>query len=212
MSGKSLTHSRASLSLLSAKAVHAQCLLYPRSWLRTPNSMLRTSPATAIAFVQAGLRQVAPGSWHPDHRLVLPAPGGQKGPHRGHCQGHGGASARIRTAAARLQGATNIVTTGTDVPAMCAAAAARVCSVCSAVSIPVCNTTDARGHPVLIQELVKAGKVKYLGLSEVTGAQIRAAHAVHPITAVQLEWSLWERGAEVSREFTPLLGALACCS
>lgn len=67
-------------------------------------------------------------------------------------------------------------------------------------------------RPVLPQELVKAGKVKYLGLSEVTGEQIRAAHAVHPITAVQLEWSLWERGAEVSRGMTPPLGALACCS
>jgi aryl-alcohol dehydrogenase-like predicted oxidoreductase len=44
---------------------------------------------------------------------------------------------------------------------------------------------------------VKEGKVRYLGLSEVTAEEIRAAHAVHPITAVQLEWSLWERGAEV---------------
>ena len=65
---------------------------------------------------------------------------------------------------------------------------------------------------MLLQELVKAGKVKYLGLSEVTGAQIRAAHAVHPITAVQLEWSLWERGAEVSRESTLPPRALACYS
>ena len=60
----------------------------------------------------------------------------------------------------------------------------------------------------MLQELVKAGKVKYLGLSEVTGAQIRAAHAVHPITAVQLEWSLWERGAEVSRKFACHWGRL----
>lgn len=74
------------------------------------------------------------------------------------------------------------------------------------------SATDARGHPVLLQELVKAGKVKYLGLSEVTGAQIRAAHAVHPITAVQLEWSLWERGAEVSRGSIPPLSARARCS
>jgi aryl-alcohol dehydrogenase-like predicted oxidoreductase len=56
--------------------------------------------------------------------------------------------------------------------------------------VPIEDTVRA------MAELVKAGKVKYLGLSEVTGAQIRAAHAVHPITAVQLEWSLWERGAE----------------
>jgi len=48
------------------------------------------------------------------------------------------------------------------------------------------------------QELVKEGKVKYLGLSEANPAEIRAAHAVHPISAVQLEWSLWTRDAEVT--------------
>ena len=48
-----------------------------------------------------------------------------------------------------------------------------------------------------MQELVKAGKVRYLGLSEVSPENLRKAHAVHPITAVQLEWSLWERSAEV---------------
>ncbi len=48
------------------------------------------------------------------------------------------------------------------------------------------------------QELVKEGKVKYLGLSEVGPEDLRKAHAVHPISAVQLEWSLWERSAEVS--------------
>jgi len=45
-------------------------------------------------------------------------------------------------------------------------------------------------------ELVKEGKVKYLGLSEASPAEVRAAHAVHPISAVQLEWSLWTRDAE----------------
>jgi aryl-alcohol dehydrogenase-like predicted oxidoreductase len=45
-------------------------------------------------------------------------------------------------------------------------------------------------------ELVKAGKVRYLGLSEVSPENLRKAHAVHPISAVQLEWSLWERSAE----------------
>jgi aryl-alcohol dehydrogenase-like predicted oxidoreductase len=42
-------------------------------------------------------------------------------------------------------------------------------------------------------ELVKAGKVKYLGLSEASPATIRRAHRVHPITALQTEYSLWER-------------------
>ncbi|MEO7083087.1 MAG: aldo/keto reductase [Gemmatimonadaceae bacterium] len=45
-------------------------------------------------------------------------------------------------------------------------------------------------------ELVKAGKVKYLGLSEASPATLRRAHAVHPITALQTEYSLWERHVE----------------
>ena len=44
--------------------------------------------------------------------------------------------------------------------------------------------------------LVAAGKVRYLGLSNVNADQIRAAHAVHPITAVQREWSLFTRDDE----------------
>src|SRR6266436_6312726 len=45
-------------------------------------------------------------------------------------------------------------------------------------------------------ELVKAGKVKYLGLSEAAPTTIRRAHKVHPITALQTEYSLWERHVE----------------
>jgi aryl-alcohol dehydrogenase-like predicted oxidoreductase len=45
-------------------------------------------------------------------------------------------------------------------------------------------------------ELVAAGKVKHLGLSEAGAVTIRRAHAVHPITAVQSEWSLWTRDPE----------------
>ncbi len=45
-------------------------------------------------------------------------------------------------------------------------------------------------------ELVKAGKVRYLGLSEASAATIRRAHKVHPITALQSEYSLWERDIE----------------
>src|SRR5246127_3758130 len=41
--------------------------------------------------------------------------------------------------------------------------------------------------------LVKAGKVRYLGLSEASPATIRRAHKIHPITALQSEFSLWER-------------------
>jgi aryl-alcohol dehydrogenase-like predicted oxidoreductase len=44
--------------------------------------------------------------------------------------------------------------------------------------------------------LVKAGKVRYLGLSEAAPATVRRAHAVHPITALQTEYSLWSRDPE----------------
>jgi len=45
-------------------------------------------------------------------------------------------------------------------------------------------------------ELVSAGKVRHLGLSEAAPGTIRRAHAVHPITALQTEWSLWTRDPE----------------
>ncbi|CAN6234616.1 unnamed protein product [Urochloa humidicola] len=47
-----------------------------------------------------------------------------------------------------------------------------------------------------VKKLVEEGKIKYIGLSEASASTIRRAHAVHPITAVQLEWSLWSRDAE----------------
>ena len=49
-----------------------------------------------------------------------------------------------------------------------------------------------------MKELVEAGKVRYIGLSEVGAETIRRAHKVHPISAVQSEYSLWERGIEDS--------------
>ncbi|MEW2545057.1 aldo/keto reductase [Streptomyces sp. NPDC047002] len=48
----------------------------------------------------------------------------------------------------------------------------------------------------VMAELVREGKVKHLGLSEVTADELRAAHAVHPIAAVQSEWSLFSRDIE----------------
>lgn len=49
----------------------------------------------------------------------------------------------------------------------------------------------------LVQALVEEGKIKYVGLSEVGPDDLRKAHKVHPITAVQMEWSLWTRDVEV---------------
>uniref|UniRef100_M0ZQP2 Aldo/keto reductase 2 n=2 Tax=Solanum TaxID=4107 RepID=M0ZQP2_SOLTU len=47
-----------------------------------------------------------------------------------------------------------------------------------------------------LKKLVEEGKIKYIGLSEACASTIRRAHAVHPITAVQMEWSLWTRDLE----------------
>ncbi|MBA2630791.1 MAG: aldo/keto reductase [Thermoleophilaceae bacterium] len=56
--------------------------------------------------------------------------------------------------------------------------------------VPIEESVGAMG------ELVAAGKVRHLGLSEVSADTLRAAHAVHPITALQSEWSLFTRGLE----------------
>ncbi|CAJ1961110.1 unnamed protein product [Sphenostylis stenocarpa] len=53
-----------------------------------------------------------------------------------------------------------------------------------------------------LKKLVEEGKVKYIGLSEASPDTIRRAHAVHPITAVQMEWSLWSR--DIEEEIIPL--------
>ena len=58
----------------------------------------------------------------------------------------------------------------------------------------------------VMAELVKEGKVRYLGLSEAGVANIRRAHAVHPISALQSEFSLWERNLE--DDVLPVLGEL----
>ncbi len=53
-----------------------------------------------------------------------------------------------------------------------------------------------RGGRGTMAELVQAGKVRYLGLSEASATTLRRAHAVHPISALQSEYSLFERGVE----------------
>ncbi|HEX4505834.1 MAG TPA: aldo/keto reductase [Alphaproteobacteria bacterium] len=57
-----------------------------------------------------------------------------------------------------------------------------------------------------VADLVKEGKVRFFGLSECGIANIRRAHAVHPVTALQSEYSLWERNLEP--EIIPALRAL----
>jgi aryl-alcohol dehydrogenase-like predicted oxidoreductase len=67
-------------------------------------------------------------------------------------------------------------------------------------SVPIEDTVGA------MSELVRAGKVRYLGLSEAAPATIRRAAAVHPIGALQTEFSLWTRDPE--DELLPLCGEL----
>ncbi|MCI2421198.1 aldo/keto reductase [Saccharopolyspora sp. K220] len=57
-------------------------------------------------------------------------------------------------------------------------------------TVPIEETVGA------MAELVAEGKVRHLGLSEVTGDELRAAHAVHPIAALQSEWSVFNRDVE----------------
>lgn len=59
-------------------------------------------------------------------------------------------------------------------------------------SVPVEETWGA------LSELVAEGKVRYLGLSEASATTIRRAHSVHPVAAVQTEWSLWTRDVEAN--------------
>ncbi|WP_236950045.1 aldo/keto reductase [Mycobacterium sp. MS1601] len=60
------------------------------------------------------------------------------------------------------------------------------------LTVPIEETVGA------MAELVTAGKVRHLGLSEVTADELRAATAVHPIAAVQSEWSIWSRDVETN--------------
>jgi aryl-alcohol dehydrogenase-like predicted oxidoreductase len=66
--------------------------------------------------------------------------------------------------------------------------------------VPIEDVVGAMG------ELVRAGKVRWLGLSEAGARTIRRAHAVHPISALQSEYSLWERNLE--SEILPVLREL----
>jgi aryl-alcohol dehydrogenase-like predicted oxidoreductase len=67
-------------------------------------------------------------------------------------------------------------------------------------AVPIEETVGA------MKELVEAGKVRYLGLSEVGPETLRRANAVHPISALQSEYSLWERGIE--RDIIPTIREL----
>jgi aryl-alcohol dehydrogenase-like predicted oxidoreductase len=60
-----------------------------------------------------------------------------------------------------------------------------------------------------LKQLVDEGKIKYIGLSEASVDTIRRAHAVHPITALQMEYSVWTR--EIEDEIIPLCRFVNIC-
>ncbi|KAI6692601.1 hypothetical protein NL676_020311 [Syzygium grande] len=64
------------------------------------------------------------------------------------------------------------------------------------MSVPIEETMEE------LKKLVEEGKVKYIGLSEASPDTIRRAHVVHPITALQMDWSLWTR--DIEQEIIPL--------
>merc|ERR1719498_1384123 len=58
------------------------------------------------------------------------------------------------------------------------------------------SNTPIEETMAVLKALVQEGKIKYVGLSECTPAELRRAHAVHPITAIQMEWNLGTRDIE----------------
>ena len=64
-----------------------------------------------------------------------------------------------------------------------------------------CHVLMFHGQMGELKKLVEEGKIRYIGLSEASASTIRRAHAVHPITAVQMEWSLWTR--DIEEEIVP---------
>ena len=77
---------------------------------------------------------------------------------------------------------------------------ASICSISTGSTVPIEDVAGA------VRDLIAAGKVGHFGLSEASVATIRRAHAVHPVTAVQSEYSLWWR--EPERELLPALEEL----
>ena len=62
--------------------------------------------------------------------------------------------------------------------------------------LPMCAVAWHRGG-FAVQEMVEAGKVKHLGVSEMSPADVRKVHKIHPVSLVELEWSLLSRDSEV---------------
>lgn len=70
-------------------------------------------------------------------------------------------------------------------------------------AVPIEETMGA------LADLVRAGKVRHVGLSEAGAGSIRRAHAVHPVAALQSEYSLWER--DIETEILPTIRELGIC-
>ena len=121
---------------------------------------------------------------------------GRQGAHRTSRPVRRGDQVRLRATGRRYRSPS------TGAPSTCTARATPPCSASTSTS-STCTTSTALDRSVPIEEtvgamaeLVEAGKVRFLGLSEAGPATIRRAHAVHPISAVQSEYSLFSRDVE----------------
>ncbi len=63
-------------------------------------------------------------------------------------------------------------------------------------------STPIEDTMLCLKELITEGKIKYIGLSECTATELQRAHKVHPVTCVQMEWSLYHR--EIEKKLLPL--------
>ncbi|THF97401.1 hypothetical protein TEA_007276 [Camellia sinensis var. sinensis] len=70
------------------------------------------------------------------------------------------------------------------------------------VSVPIEDTISVTTFHLKLKKLVEEGKIKYIGLSKASTETVRRAHVVHPITAVQVEYSLWTR--DIEEDIIPL--------
>ncbi|GMP77172.1 hypothetical protein CsSME_00033537 [Camellia sinensis var. sinensis] len=70
------------------------------------------------------------------------------------------------------------------------------------VSMPIEDTVSVTTFHLKLKKLVEEGKIKYIGLSKASTETVRRAHVVHPITAVQVEYSLWTR--DIEEDIIPL--------
>ena len=150
---------------------------------RSPRSTVRSTSASRCSTPPTSTARRQRGAGRPGHRR--PARRGRAG--------HQVRHRRTRRARAATCAATRR-TSSRRATRRCAGSASTT-STCT-TSTGSTRTCRSRRPSARWPSWSRQGKVRYLGLSEASAATIRRAHAVHPISALQSEWSLWTRGIE----------------